>query len=310
VPGPELVGAAATSSWYALRLARRLRQLRPDVVHANSLKACLYGSFAAKIAGVPFIWHARDRLSGDYLPEAGSRIARAIAARFPSAVIAISQATLLEENGSSPRPTAVIRDPIPLPHVSRRPAASALRMGVIGRIAPWKGQHVFLDAFAKAFPSGTERAVVVGAPLFGEESYERELYALCSRLGLDGRAEFRGFREDVWAELAELDVLVHASVIPEPGGQVVLEGMAAETAVLAPAAGGPAEVIEDGVTGLLYRPGDAVALAETLRRVARDPELRERLGKAGRKKAEAFSPAVIASEIMDVYRSVARGRDR
>ena len=120
------------------------------------------------------------------------------------------------------------------------PMTSGAVFGMLGRIAPWKGQDLFLRAFAEAFPGGTERAVIVGTAMFGEEDYERELPALAAELGLDVRVEFRGFREDIWRELAALDVLVHASLTPEPFGQVVLEGMAAGLPVLAPDEGAPA----------------------------------------------------------------------
>ncbi len=53
---------------YIARLALRLRGLAPDVVHTNSLKAGVYGSLAARLAGVPVVWHARDRIAEDYIP--------------------------------------------------------------------------------------------------------------------------------------------------------------------------------------------------------------------------------------------------
>jgi glycosyltransferase involved in cell wall biosynthesis len=179
---------------------------------------------------------------------------------------------------------------------------------MVGRIAPWKGQDVFVRAFADAFPGGPEQAVVVGAPLFGsdEEQYLEDLRRLSASLGLDGRLEFAGHREDVAAELERIDVLVHASVLPEPFGQVVAEGLAAGLPVVAAAAGGPAELIEDGVTGLLYPPGDARALAACLRRLAADPGLGVRLGRAGRRRAAAFSPGRVATKVTAVYRQALR----
>ena len=90
---------------------------------------------------------------------------------------------------------------------------------MLGRIAPWKGQDLFLRAFAEAFPGGEESAVLIGSPMFGEQDYERSLHELVDRRsGLGERVRFRGFQEDVWPELAQLDVLVHASTIPEPFG--------------------------------------------------------------------------------------------
>jgi len=97
---------------------------------------------------------------------------------------------------------------------------------------------------------------------------------------------------------------VHASTIPEPFGQVVIEAMAAGVPIIAADAGGPAEVVTDGVDGLLVAMGDVDALAGALTRMAGDPELRDRLADAGRVTAAAFAPDVIAGSVEDVYRQV------
>jgi glycosyltransferase involved in cell wall biosynthesis len=268
----------------------------------------LYGSIAAKAARIPVVWHLRDRLAEEYLPGVSARIVGAGASRLADAVIAVS-GTTLETVGAETRRKlgeriAVIYGPVALEPRPPQGSTEGLCFGIVGRIAPWKGQHVFLEAFARAFPRGTERARIIGAPLFGEEAYERDLHVLASRLGLDGRIEFTGFREDVAEELSKLDVLVHASVIPEPFGQVVIEGMTAGVPVLAPRAGGPAEVIEDGRTGLLYEPGNADALAAAMQQAAADPTLRRKLARAARAAADAFAPQAIAEEVMRLYRRV------
>jgi glycosyltransferase involved in cell wall biosynthesis len=299
---------------YTARLARRLRQLEPDVVHTNSLKSALYGGAAARVAGIPAVWHVRDRIADDYLPAPAVRLVRATARWLPAAVIANSHSTLATLGTLRP-PGIVVPSPVVVRDPLRQTGRATLRdrdgvhVGMVGRLAPWKGQHVFLEAFARAFPDGSERAVVVGAPLFGEceEAYARGLRERATELGLDGRVEFRGFRRDLESELARLDVLVHASVIPEPFGQVVIEGMGFGLPVAAPAAGGPLEVIEDGVNGLLYPPGDVEALARLLRTLASDTELRRRLGEAAREKAKEFAPESIARQVTDLYREVLTG---
>ena len=129
--------------------------------------------------------------------------------------------------------------------------------------------------------------------------------------GSRDRVEFLGFRDDVWRELARLDVLVHASVIPEPFGQVVVEGMAAGLPVLAAAAGGPAEIIEDGVDGVHVPPGYPEALAAALRRLAADPARRRRLGDAARRSARRYAPERTAEQMRGAYRmalAVSRAR--
>lgn len=292
---------------HTLRLARRLRTLRPDLVHTNSLKAAVYGGVAGRLAGVPVVWHIRDRIAGDYLPAAACRLVRAMARVVPAAIIANSRTTL-DTVAAGSAPVAVVHSPVDVAALSPAPArggaAGPLRVGMVGRIAPWKGHATFLDAFARAFPDGGAEAVVVGAALFGEDGHEVELRRQAEALGIADRVAFRGYRPDVGEELRAMDVLVHASVLPEPFGQVVVEGMAAGLAVVAAAAGGPAEVVTHGVDGLLYPPGDAGALARELRRLAADPVLRRRLGGSARARAGDFAPPVIANQVEDVYRRV------
>ncbi|MDQ6909405.1 MAG: glycosyltransferase family 4 protein [Actinomycetota bacterium] len=303
LPAATLVGSGA----YTARLALRLRRFQPDLVHTNSLKAALYGAAAARLAGVPVVWHLRDRISADYLPPAACRLVRGAARLLPAGIIANSRSTL-ETLGRAGAKGVVVSSPVNFERLAavRSTGASTggVRAGMVGRLAPWKGQHVFLQAFARAFPYGDERAAIVGSALFGEEAYEQSLRENVHSLGLDGRVEFKGFKSDVSAELAQLDVLVHASTIPEPFGQVVVEGMAAGLPVVAADAGGPAEVVEHNVNGMLYAPGDVDALAKRLRELAADPETRRRLGNAGRVRAADFSPERVAAQVMTVYRGV------
>ncbi len=67
-PGRLSPAAVVGSALYTVRLARRLRSLRPDLVHTNSLKAGVYGGLAARAVGIPQVWHVRDRIAADYLP--------------------------------------------------------------------------------------------------------------------------------------------------------------------------------------------------------------------------------------------------
>jgi glycosyltransferase involved in cell wall biosynthesis len=299
-PGGGSLASAWSTAVYVLKLARRLRKLAPDVVHTNSLKAGVYGSIAARLAGIPVVWHVRDRVAEDYIPAAAVRMVRILVGRLAAAVIANSDATLATLKGAAPEDSFVIPASVELSPLARRPTPQPT-FGMLGRIAPWKGQDLFLKAFAEAFADGHERAVLIGSALFGEEDYERRLHDLVDELGLDGRVEFRGFREDVWPELASLDVLVHASVIPEPFGTVVLEGMAAGLPVIAPDEGGPAAVIRDGETGRLFPTGDQHALARLMRELRDDPREGERLARAGRDSLSAYRPETVARRLESVY---------
>lgn len=298
------VVAASTASYIA-RLARRLRRLEPDLVHTNTLKAGVYGSLAARLAGLPVIWHVRDRIADDYLPLPAVKLIRGMTRHLATAIVANSHSTM-QTLGVPTKPVGsylvlpeVVSEVRPSPRVTGTP----LTFGIVGRLAPWKGQDLFLRAFAQAFRDGDEQAVVVGAALFGEDDYAESLAFRAHELGLDGRVEFRGHRHDMGEEFSRLDVLVHASLTPEPFGQVIIEGMAAGVPVIAADAGGPAEMIRHDVTGVLYRPCDADALTAALRRL-RDPALRDRLSTAARASLGPYSPAVVAGELMRLYDTV------
>ena len=189
--------------------------------------------------------------------------------------------------------------------VERDPSdPESLVIGIVGRLSPWKGQDVFLRAFTEAFPDGGVVARVVGASLFGEGEFEAELRRLADELGIAERVEFVGHTDDVGREFARFDVAVHASVVPEPFGQVVVEAMAAGCAVVATDGGGPAEVITDGVDGVLVPMGDVRAMAEVLRVLAGDRGLRTRLGEAASLGARRFAPDRVAVDVETVYRLV------
>ncbi len=130
------------------------------------LKAALYGGVAGRLAGVPVVWHVRDRIAADYLgPRATDDrpCCCAAAARRGDRELAIDPRRDRRRRLGDPEPdrAGVVSSP--------RKRGGPFTVGMVGRIARWKGQHVFIDAFARAFPDGPERALIVGAPLFGED---------------------------------------------------------------------------------------------------------------------------------------------
>ena len=306
------VRAVADLPKYVFRLRRRLRELDADIVHTNSLKAALYGGVAGRLTRIPVVWHIRDRIAPDYLPRPAIALVHIAARLLPTAVVANSRATLATV--PRPRRQQVLHNPVVPDSVERRRQSRAERdsdeivVGIIGRLAPWKGQHVFLDGFAEAFGGTHVRGRIVGTAMFGEDDYADSLQRRAERLGISDRIEFCGFREDVWAELRRLDILVHCSVTPEPFGQVVLEGMAARVPVIATNGGGPAELITNGVDGILTTPGDTAELASALRRLRDDRELRAALVQGGLKRSAAFTPEQATDQLLEIYRGIVAPR--
>lgn len=309
-------------------LARLIRAQNIALVHTNSLKSDVFGGAAARLARVPLVWHVRDRIDADYLPPAVVWAFRRLCRWVPQFVIANSRSTM--ETLALPRQkktgrqraaavysgidiaarTRVVHDGAkrgPAPNLAPS-VPGAARIGLIGRISPWKGQHVFLRAAAlvrERFPETCFQ--IIGAALFDEQAYEREIRSLARDLGLEDNVEFLGFREDVPELVASLDVIVHASTSAEPFGQVIVEGMVAGKPVIATDGGGPREIVVPGETGLLIPMGNAEAMAEAITFLLEHPETAGEMGRCGQARAiEFFSIERTARNVEAVYDDLLR----
>ena len=174
----------------------------------------------------------------------------------------------------------------------------------VGRLAEQKRVDVLLEAFARL----AGRRPDVALRLAGDGPERAALERRAARLGLAGRVEWLGARDDVPALLAEATVLA----LPSSGEgvpNVALEAMAAGVPVVATDIPGTRDVVADGAEGLLVPAGDAPALAGALERVLGDPALRERLGQAGRARAEGdLDLARVAAEHVALFEGLLRER--
>ena len=184
--------------------------------------------------------------------------------------------------------------------------ASSSVVVLVGRISPWKGQDVFIRAAAivlKTFPAC--RFQIVGSALFGEDALEGELRQLAVSLGVGDRVEFLGFRKDVPEIIAASTLLVHASTVPEPFGQVIVQAMAESKPVVATRGGGVLEIVDDGKTGLLVPMKDAEAMAKAIGEILADPAKAQKMGEAGRERfLEKLTIERTVEEVEAVYVSM------
>jgi glycosyltransferase involved in cell wall biosynthesis len=312
---------------YVRRLARLIRTHNIDLIHTNSLKADVIGGIAGRLSLRPIIWHVRDRIEDDYLPGPVVRVFRLLCQIIPTYIIANSAATLrtirpndmpsesFNVGGTRQnRKAVVVHDGtiLPPPQVATNKTTGLFYIGLIGRISPWKGQHIFLQAAAKVFKRfANVRFVIIGAALFGEDEYDREVRQMPRRLGIEEVVEFTGFRSDIGQVIDGLDMLVHASTTGEPFGQVIIEGMAAGKPIVATNGGGVPEIVEDGNTGILVPMGDPQAMADAVCQLLGDPVRAGEMGRKGRQRVEKhFTVELTARNVEAVYRRVlSRGND-
>ena len=307
-PGIALLKSLWDTAVYVARLASDLRRRPPDLVVTNSLKAALYGGMAGRLARVPVVWHLRDRIAPDYLPRSAVALVRLAARALPQGVIANSRSTLatlrLPEDGRRRPVTAVIGDPLATPVPRPASGEGPLVVGMVGRLAPWKGQDIFLRAFARAFPSAPSGPWSSAAPCSARTPMPPPFRPWLPLWASRGEWSSPARSSMSACFYSRMDILVHASTVAEPFGQVIVEGMAEGIPVVAAAAGGPTEIVTDGVDGILYPTADVDALADVLRQLAGDDERRRSISRAGRETARRFAPAAIATETESVYRDV------
>lgn len=298
----------------AVALARLIRRERIDVVHVgNGLRANFDGFLACRLTRTPFVCHVKG------FEKYGSR--ERWASRRTDMLLCMTQAILAHcrEKGLVPRRARVVYDAVDEAWLRPQRSAASVRgefgvpsgapcAGIVGNIQEWKGQQVLVEAMAQVVRTHPDaRCLIVGGTHRAGESYGAALRARCDVLGLRERVHFVGFREDVPDIMNALDVVVHASIRPEPFGRVILEGMLLGKPVVATAAGGVLELIEDERTGFLVPPGDVAALARVLEKIFDAPQAAAAIGLRAQAWARRrFSLTRQVAEMSDIYESTAR----
>ncbi|MDQ1431287.1 MAG: hypothetical protein QOF40_1889 [Actinomycetota bacterium] len=320
-PGYELVvepivwnGSFHTHSYP--RLARRLRVVRPDVLHIEEEPynvATLQATRLAKRAGarvVCFTWQNIDRR----YPPPFSAIERATLARIDH-LLCGSQAALevwraKGYHGDASVVPQVGVDPDTWTPRAHDAPARPFTVGYVGRLVPEKGVDGLLRAFAGAQLPDDARLVVAG-----DGPGRAALEAQARTEGLADRTEFRGWAPsgDMPARLRALDVLVLPSRTrpnwKEQFGRVLVEAMASGVAVVGSDSGEIPHVI--GNAGIVVPEGDERALGAALERLASDPDLVATLGRRGRARVtQEFTQERVAGRTVDAYRAPVSRRPR
>ena len=162
-------------------------------------------------------------------------------------------------------------------------------IGIASRISPGKGYEEFLQA-AKILKEEFHEKIcflAAGGKSKDEEDYFNNIMLLTHELGIDNAVKYIGFRENIAEVLSIMDIFVFPSH-EESFGVLLIEAMAAGLPAAASNNAGIPDIITDGETGILVPPKDAVKLADAIRRLIEDKELRTKLGREARKRAEGI----------------------
>ncbi len=257
-----------------------------DILFLNTQKALVLGALGKPLHRKRIVWYLHDIMSSEHFGPLQRLVVRWLTRHAVDHVIANSRASaasLVALAHCAPEDVPVVHNGVDLDEFSCADAPDMVGLrrcfglpqnvylaGLFGRLAPWKGQHIALEALAR-MPD--LHLVLVGSALFGEQEYVKSLHSQAARLGVENRLIFAGFRDDMPAWMKAVDVILHTSTEPEPFGRVIIEGMAAGRPVIAAAAGGVTEIVDHGRNGWLVPPGDPAALAIAIETLRRAPEL-------------------------------------
>jgi L-malate glycosyltransferase len=300
-------------SWHTIRevreLARFIRAERFNLVHCWDADAAIFGSLAARWAGVPHITSRRDM--GQIYP-AHKLYLMNRADRSAKAVVINAEAIRHTLNGLAADKVHVIMNLLDMdefdalaarPFPLRETLTKGTQIGLVARLDPEKDIGTFLRAAATLQARYKDLSFVIA----GDGVERPGLEQLANELGLRERIVFLGDVTDVPALLRELHIGVLTPARNEGLSNTILEYMAASLPTVATDCGGNAELVRDGETGYLVPVGDATALADMLARLVDDSKRAAQMGVAARRHIERLHrPEVVAQQFADLYASALR----
>jgi glycosyltransferase involved in cell wall biosynthesis len=304
-PG-RLIGFLPAALKATLAVRRAILSAGIDLLHPHDNLSKILGGVAAASAGIPAVAHCHDLLGAGLIDRMLLLAQRLLMDRIIAVSGSVQERFI--QSGANPRQIRTIVNGIDA--ACFNPGTSALSraglsipeshrvIGVIGMFDPVKGHVFLLKAIRQLRESGVNDLTCLIA---GEGRLEGDLRGYAKAVGIEQNVHFLGYRRDVPELLALMDIVVMPS-LRESFGIVALEAMAMKVPVVASRIGGLEEIIENEKTGLLVPPGDAAALAEAIRTLADNPEMRRKMGEAGRQRVEqSFGLDSTVQRVEDLY---------
>lgn len=300
----------------ALGLTRFFKTSSVDLIVTKSLLTHIYGGLAARKSSIPCIWHVQDFISERYFGLL-TKIFGFFAKRLPDHIIVdggpiarqlpvdIQNNISIIFNGvdtSLFKPDTDgtgVRDEFGIP-------PGALVIGNVARITPWKGQEHLIAAFNMIADEISDAyLLLVGSPVFDNDTYERHLKNQVKRAGIENRVIFAGFRYDLPQVLAAMDIFAYSSVEKDTSPLAILSAMASGLPIVVFAIDGIKEIIDDAKEGFLVSSRDHKSMAGAIRKMYHNDSLRLTLGRQARRRAEeSFSLDIFANNCEKAFESL------
>ncbi|HFZ1652496.1 TPA: glycosyltransferase family 4 protein, partial [Klebsiella pneumoniae] len=268
----------------------------------NTLKSFVICSLVSIINRKKIVLHLRDALTNEHFSKFSIKLIIFISSISNARVIANSNYTkeCFVEHGGNSKKCEVIWNGIDPDGWTKSVSKSIRNTNVInilslGRISPWKGQHLVLEAI-KNIPYAHLR--IVGSANFGEHDYYDSLIKFVKDNKLENRVTFYPFSLNVAEHFEWSNVFVHSSTAPEPFGRVIVEAMLCDRIVIATDAGGAKEIINSSEVGILVPVNDAEAITSAINNIYFNSSKYENISSNGKVRASTvFNTANLLKNI-------------
>jgi len=284
-----------------LQLILIIIKAKPQIIHANSTKAVLAVVLAKTMTYKKLIWHMRDLRC--------SRLSGRVCSCLSSQIIAVSRTVKDKLIGLGVRAKSIevihngiAIDDLPA-EIRKSDPGGIITFANIGQLVPWKKQLFFIEAAERFLQDGlTAQFILIGDDIFGRDGrYEKELINRVGASHFASHITIIGWQDNLASYWAQIDCLVHTADT-EPFGRVIIEAMAHGVPVVAAAGCGPAEIITNGRTGLLFAPNNVEELLKAMKRISRDREPAHNLAINARQHIVSnFQARQTAEKIIEVY---------
>lgn len=289
----------------ALKLGRLIDDFSPDLIHTRLSSAARTGGYWGKKKNVPVVE------SVDKYPKAHYH---------KNADFLLPCSTSVEDYmcslGFPHEKMRVLHNPLDIKRYEfdyAKRAAMRAELGIAenqfviigaGRFVDWKGFDSLLEAYAAFLREDACMREASHLLLVGDGEEREKLLQLIDRLEIRENVLLPGFVSDIRPYLWASDLFVLPSKSPEPFGIILLEAMAAGLPCIATRAGGPLDMIEDGVSGWFVDCGNDVQLSDKIRELSANKNLRSTMAAAAAQRASSFDTSVIAATVVDIYRDM------
>jgi glycosyltransferase involved in cell wall biosynthesis len=277
---------------------------RPFLIHANNSKSMLASTLIVFLTRIKLIWHVRDMANHPLVLRVGSHLSYRI--------VAVSNAVkeTLVHNGIKESAIDVVYNAIEVKnhdlHRKMRQTKGPLIFANVGQFVPWKKQDVFLNAADNLLKEGEDvEFILIGDDILKRDmKYKAKVLAMIQGSPFANKIKLIGWHQDIEPWWCKVDCLVHPAV-SEPFGRVIIEAMSYGVPVIAADSGGPSEIIQDGITGLLFEPNNVADLTCLMGTIIENPGLSQKISTAGHRYAVShFQAEKIAKRIEEIYKEV------